>query len=132
MSINSRQPIYKAAAARPQEELVWADKKRPFFGLPLSFTKYRLYENRLVVDSGLVFASQDELRVYRIVDLKLRQTIFQSLFNVGTIVLYTNDASCPKLKIESVRKPYDVIHVISNLAEDERRSIGIGIIESFA
>ena len=31
---------------------VWTDKKRTIFGLPLSFTRYFLTENKLEADAG--------------------------------------------------------------------------------
>ena len=30
-------------------KFIWKDRKRPIFGLPLSFTRYRLTEEKLIV-----------------------------------------------------------------------------------
>ena len=32
--------------------LIWKDKKRPIFGLPLSFTTYKLTEEKLLINTG--------------------------------------------------------------------------------
>ena len=39
---------------------VWSDKKRTIFGLPLSFTKYILDEERLFIRSGVFTKVEDE------------------------------------------------------------------------
>ena len=32
---------------------IWRDRKRPIFGLPLSFTVYTLLEDKLLIDTGI-------------------------------------------------------------------------------
>ena len=48
------------------EKELWSDCKRVvFFGLPLSFTKYRLTTNRLFVNTGFLTQREDEVRLYQ-------------------------------------------------------------------
>ena len=54
-----------------QDKTVWKDRKRTVFGLPWSFTRYLLYENKLVIDVGLFSRTEDEIRLYRIMDITL-------------------------------------------------------------
>ena len=35
-----------------ERNVIWSDRKRTLFGLPLSFTKYILTEDRLFVQTG--------------------------------------------------------------------------------
>ena len=49
-----------------EETPLWSDKKRPFFGLPLSFTRYTLYPDRIIIERGFLFRHHDEIRLYRI------------------------------------------------------------------
>ena len=58
-----------------QDKTVWKDRKRTVFGLPWSFTRYLLYENKLVIDVGLFSRTEDEIRLYRIMDIVPRKDI---------------------------------------------------------
>jgi len=113
-----------------RNDYLWSDKKRPVFGKPLSFTRYILYEDRLIVRSGILFQRQEEIRLYRVVDLVVRQSIFQRMFGVGSIVVLASDASTRKYILDCVRQPYDVAHLLSDRAESERARVGVGFFES--
>ena len=53
-------------------KFIWKDRKRPIFGLPLSFTKYQLTEEKLLIETGIFSIHQEEIRLYRIMDLTLK------------------------------------------------------------
>lgn len=99
---------------------LWKDKKRPIFGLPLSFTTYTLLTDKLLIDKGIIFKVQEEVRLYRIMDVTLKQSIFQRLFNVGTIHCCSADHSTPEFNIKDIKDPYKVKEILSNKIEEER------------
>lgn len=109
--------------------VLWSDKKRPFFGLPLSFTKYILYEDRLIVERGLLTFRQEELRLYRIRDISLVQTLFQRIFGVGNVRLDAVDCSGPRLILQDVKDPQKVMRIFSEQTEQERQRNGVRFIE---
>ena len=41
-------------------EFVWQDRKRTLFGLPLSFTVYRLTEEKLFIETGFLNKKEEE------------------------------------------------------------------------
>ena len=47
---------------------LWKDRKR-YLGLPLSFTRYMLSEDRLFVSVGFLNIKDDEILLYRIRDI---------------------------------------------------------------
>jgi len=102
-------------------KIVWQDRKRTIFGLPLSFTKYILYEDRLIVSTGFLNKKEEEIRLYRILDDTLERRLGQRIFGVGTIKLSTADKSTPNLEIKNVKKSTDVRDNLSDLVEKERR-----------
>ena len=51
-------------------EYLWKDRKR-HFGLPISFTRYRLSDDRLFCETGFFNIKQDEVLLYRVRDLEL-------------------------------------------------------------
>lgn len=103
-------------------EIIWQDKKRPIFGLPISFTTYTLYKEKLITDTGLLLRDEEEVRLYRIVDFSVRQTIFQRLFNVGTIHCYSADNSATEFDITDIKDPYKIKDLLSDLVEKERKN----------
>ena len=102
----------------------WKDRKR-FLGLPLSFTKYTMDNNRLFVSRGLFTTLEDELVMYRVLDVRLSRTIWDKLFGVGTVTLYTADETNRELKLEKIKKPREIRDMISEIAEAERAKLGI-------
>lgn len=113
------------------ENVLWCDKKRPIFGLPISFTKYILYADRLVIQSGFLTRRVEEIRLYRILDTSLRQSLGQRLFHLGSIRLQSADAVSPKFFIHDVRHSENVHRLISDLAEQQRQVNRISLLECF-
>lgn len=113
----------------PVDKVLWTDKKRPFFGQPLSFTKYILYSDRLTVERGLLTFRQEELRLYRVRDITLRQTLLQRLFNVGTVYLETLDISSRRVILQDILNPQNVMKIFSNVTEWERQRCGVRFVE---
>ena len=113
------------------EHILWCDKRRPIFGLPLSFTKYILYADRLVIQSGFLTRRTEEIRLYRILDTSLKQSLGQRLFQVGSIRLQSADAISPRFFIHDIRYPENVHRLVSDLAEQQRQINRIGLWECF-
>ena len=91
-----------------ERNVIWSDRKRTLFGLPLSFTKYTLTEERLFIQTGLFTTVEDEVRLYRILDVKLTRTLGQKIFGVGSIHVCSADKSMADFEITSVKNSADV------------------------
>ncbi len=117
--------------SKEPEDVLWRDKKRPVFGLPLSFTTYSLYPDRLMIEKGVVFRQEDEVRLYRVTDIKLCQNIFQRMFKVESLLVYSADTSSPCFLLKDVRQVREVFRLISDRSEEERRRVNAGILETF-
>ena len=100
--------------------VIWKDRKRPIFGLPLSFTKYKLTNEKIIIESGLLSITQEEIRLYRIMDVTVRCSLWQRLFKVGTIHCCSADKSTPEFDIKDVKNPIQVKDLISKSVEEER------------
>lgn len=100
---------------------LWQGRKRVlFFGLPWTFTKYTLLEDKFIVDSGFFNSTQDEIRLYRIMDMTLKRSFWQKIFGLGTIVCDTVDKSSPKLEIANIKNSLMVKEALSDAVEEER------------
>ena len=103
-----------------ERNVIWSDRKRTLFGLPLSFTKYTLTEERLFIQTGLFTTVEDEVRLYRILDVKLTRTLGQKIFGVGSIHVCSADKSMADFEITSVKNSADVKEKLSDLVEKNR------------
>lgn len=101
-------------------KILWQDRKRPIFGLPLSFTKYKLLENKLLIDSGILSTNQEEIMLYRIMDITLKRSIWQRIFGVGTIHCCSADKSTPEFNIKDIKDSFKVKELLSNTIEEQR------------
>ena len=101
-------------------QILWKDRKRILFGLPWSFTKYSLSPDRLFIESGIINAREDEVRLYRILDLSLNRSFWQRLFGLGTIHCCSGDKSMGDFDIKNIKKPREVKELLSDTVEKER------------
>ena len=104
-------------------EYLWKDRKR-HFGLPLSFTRYSLSEDRLFCETGFLNIKADEVLLYRVRDLELTISLGQRIFGVGTVCVHSSDQSIPHLDLKNVKHPREVkelIHQKVEKAKNDRR-----------
>lgn len=104
-------------------EYLWKDRKR-HFGLPLSFTRYRLSGDRLFCETGFFNLRSEEVLLYRVRDLSLNMTLGQRIFGVGTVCVQSSDKSMPHLDLKNVKNPREVkelIHQNVESAKDRHR-----------
>ncbi|MBO5617662.1 MAG: PH domain-containing protein [Pseudobutyrivibrio sp.] len=101
--------------------ILWHDRKR-YFGLPISFTKYSMSEDRLFVETGLLNLSQDEVRLYRILDLQLKRSLGQRIFGVGSIIVSSSDKSLGTFEIKNIKNSANVKEMLSVQVEQQREA----------
>ena len=107
------------------KKIIWQDTKRPLFGLPISFTRYTLTEEKLIINIGFFSKIEEEIRLYRITDFSVRQNIFQRIFGVGNILITSFDDMQREFMISEIKKPYEVKEMLSDMVEHERQKNGI-------
>ena len=114
-----------------EEPVLWHDRKR-ILGMPISFTVYDVDQDNLTIRKGLLSTTTDEMLLYRILDLKMKQTLGQKIFGVGTLTLYTADQSNPTVELVNIKYPDKVRRFLGNLIEQQRNAKGITGREMYA
>lgn len=104
--------------------LLWKDRKR-ILGMPITFTVYTVRNARLYVREGFFNTDENEMLLYRILDFKLKVTLWNKLFGVGTLTLFTADETDNQLLLQNIKHPEKVRDLISNEVEKEREKIKI-------
>ena len=98
-------------------EFLWKDRKR-YFGLPLSFTRYCLSEDRLFISEGFLNIRDDEILLYRVRDIDTRRSLWQRLFGVGTVTVISSDKTMPSLVLKNIKDPVFVKELIHKQVEE--------------
>ena len=95
---------------------LWHDRKR-ILGLPITFTRYALSEDRLFLKRGFLNVRQDEIVLYRIRDLRVSVNLWQRIFGVGTVTVVSTDKSIPELQLKNIKQPNEVKELIHEYVE---------------
>lgn len=106
---------------------LWKDRKR-YFGLPISFTRYALSEDRLFISQGLLNIKDDEVLLYRVRDIDTSRSLWQRIFGVGTITVMSSDKSMPNMVLKNVKDPVHTKELIHQQVEEMklRRRVRVG------
>lgn len=108
-------------------ELIWKDRKR-WLGMPLSFTRYSLSDDRLFLSVGFFSIKDDEVLLYRIRDITTSRTLWQRLFGVGTVTVVSSDKTMPTLQMKNIKRPMAVKELLHKQVEEMkiRRRVRVG------
>ena len=108
-------------------QYIWKDRKR-YFGMPISFTRYSLSEDRLFLSVGLLSIKDDEILLYRVRDIDTSRSLWQRLFGVGTVIVMSSDKSMPNLVLKNIKNPVGVKELIHQQVEEMkiRRRVRFG------
>jgi len=102
-------------------ELLFKQRKRNWCGLPWSFTIYSFDEERLFIKSGVFNIREDEIRLYRILDLSLKKSFIQRIFGLGTITVDSSDKTMKCFEIKNIKNAKEAKEQLSQLVEEERQ-----------
>ena len=113
--------------ATANKEIIWKDRKR-FLGLPLSFTRYSLTEDRLFLSVGFLNIRDEEVLLYRIRDISTTRTLWQRIFGVGTVTVLSSDKTLPTFVMKNIKDPIKVKELLHEQVEDMkiRRRVRVG------
>ena len=91
----------------------------------LKMTYYEVTPERIEWGRGILDRRIDNLDMFRVIDLKLRRSLLDCIFGIGTVGLITTDKSDPEFVFEKIRRPrqlYDIIKKAS-LQADKRSGV---------
>ena len=106
---------------------IWKDRKR-YLGMPLSFTRYALSEDRLFLSVGFMNIKDDEVLLYRIRDIATSRSLWQRIFGVGTVTVVSSDKTMPTLVMKNVKDPVFVKELLHKQVEEMKikRRVRVG------
>jgi membrane protein YdbS with pleckstrin-like domain len=94
--------------------------------LALKMTRYEITPERMEHTRGVLDRKVDNLDMFRVIDLKLRRSLLDCVFGIGTVELITTDKSDPRFafrKVRDSRRLYDTIKELSLKADRDNRVV---------
>lgn len=95
-------------------------KRWAFLGLPFTFTTYTLTPKKLTVQQGLITTSEDDILLYRVMDVSQTRTLIQKIFKLGTLKVISSDKTLPNLEIKNIRNYKAFKDLLEESVEKER------------
>ena len=108
-------------------EYIWQDRKR-YLGMPLSFTRYGMSDDRMFTSVGFLNIKDDEILLYRVRDIDTSRSLWQRLFGVGTVTILSSDKTMPTMVLKNIKNPVEVKEMIHSQVEEVKlkRRVRIG------
>ena len=91
----------------------------------LKMTYYEITPERIEWRRGILDRRVDNLDMFRIVDLKMRRSVFDCILGIGTIGLITTDKTDPEFVFEKIRQPRQLYDIIKKASLQADRRSGV-------
>lgn len=95
-------------------------KRWVFFGLPFTFTRYTVKEDRITINSGFFRSVENDCYMYKVQDVEMTVTLWEKIFRLGTVVCHTGDTTHPMLVLEHIKNARAVKEFILQESEEAR------------
>lgn len=83
-------------------------------------TAYRLFPDRLEVVSGILSRRIENVDLFRVRDVGMKQGLLGRMLNFGDLYLHSTDSSTPDLHIQGIDAPEDFYQ---QLRQQDRKSV---------
>lgn len=87
--------------------------------------RYRIGTEQLVSEHGIIRRKVDYMELYRIVDFQEHQSLLQQLFGLKTVSIFSMDRNTPRLDLIGIRRSNDIVTLIRERVEYNKRKKGI-------
>ncbi len=95
-------------------------KRTRLFGLPWTFTKYTIDDEKVTIKSGFLSIVEDDAYMYKIQDVRLIRSFLDRLNKTGTVVCYTGDITHPELKLLHIKHSSEIKDFLRTASEEAR------------
>jgi membrane protein YdbS with pleckstrin-like domain len=91
----------------------------------LKMTYYEISADRIEWSRGILDRQVDNLDMFRVVDLKMRRSLLDCIFGIGTVGLVTTDKSDPEFVFQKIRRPRVLYDIIKKASLEADRQTGV-------
>ena len=99
----------------------YKEKKRcMFLGLPWTFTTYTVTDEIITINTGLLRKEENDCYLYKVIDVRLENTLLERILGLGTIHCFTGDVTDPDLRLSHIKNAKEIKDFILKQSEQER------------
>ena len=91
----------------------------------LKMTRYEVSPDRIEWSRGILDRRVDNIDMFRVIDLKMRRSVLDCIFGIGTVGLITTDKTDPKFEFEKVHRPRELYDIIKKASLEADRRTGV-------
>jgi len=91
----------------------------------LKMTRYEVSPDRIEWSRGILDRRVDNLDMFRVIDLKMRRSVFDCIFGIGTVGLITTDKTDPEFEFEKVHRSRELYDIIKKASLEADRRTGV-------
>ncbi|MFZ2146606.1 MAG: PH domain-containing protein, partial [Sedimentisphaerales bacterium] len=91
----------------------------------LKMTRYEVSPDRVEWSRGILDRRVDNIDMFRVIDLKMRRSVFDVIFGIGSVGLITTDKTDPEFKFEKIHRPRELYDIIKKASLEADRRTGV-------
>jgi membrane protein YdbS with pleckstrin-like domain len=88
-------------------------------------TRYEVSPDRIEWSRGILDRRVDNIDMFRVIDLKMRRSVIDCIFGIGTVGLITTDKTDPEFEFEKVHRPRELYDIIKRASLEADRRTGV-------
>ncbi|MEK5436052.1 MULTISPECIES: PH domain-containing protein [Paenibacillus] len=121
--VTTRRPSANPNAT--QEVVLWKGKPASISDrlkgiVRLNTTTYTITSQRIMVKTGLIGKNVEEIELLRVRDLSVAQSIMDRMLGIGTLTVFSDDASAPQLLFRKIHDAQTVKDILRKAVRDEK------------
>jgi len=91
----------------------------------LKMIYYEVTAERIEWGRGILDRRVDNLDMFRVIDLRMRRSLLDCIFGIGTVTLITTDKTDPNFTFQKIKRPRRLYEIIkkASLKADKRRGV---------
>lgn len=86
---------------------------------------YRVTDSRIDTREGLLSVRDGTLWLWKVDDVQLNRSILDRMLGVGTITVYSSDATHPRMQLRSLPEPQKVFSELKTRVDKAKRQRGV-------
>ena len=121
----AEQQAARREAMANDPNVVWMGEKKSAgtAAIGVSSVAYRITRDKVFVDSGLLGTSSEQVPLWAVHDIDVRQSMMQRPKNIGDVVLHLDQMTyngMPELILDNIEDPYGVRDLLNPLVSEAR------------
>ncbi len=104
------------------ERIIWQGRPSKLWSPRLALTnRYKLTNQRLIMEYGFVGRRTEEIDLFRVNDVGVKQHVFERITGMGDIFIAANDSTTPSWFLNNIHDPDHIKDLVREAARQERQ-----------